>query len=191
MPEDDSGRSTDLSDVFLRAMATPAIRPIAVWMISVAGVLPCLLIHALSDDASWVHEDNFWLIVLGPPLSFLGSLQEGLSGELWLNKDFHAVHRGSYEPWQYSVVRAYTLRVLLPFAALLWVFAAFRVSVGRRINSSLCQLYIASFLITSGRLEHLWWVGVVLSAAMVSMYWNLDFFRRIRAADVEFERDGI
>jgi hypothetical protein len=68
---------------------------------------------------------------------------------------------------------------------------AFRVCVGRRITSSLCQLYIASFLITSGRLEHLWWVGVVLSAAMVSMYWNLEFFRQIRVTEVEFERDGI
>ena len=90
MPDDDSGGSTDLSDVFLRAMATPVIRPIAVWMISVAGVLPCLLIHPLSHDAGWVLEDDFWLIVLGPPLSFIGGLQEGLSGVLWVNKHVYA-----------------------------------------------------------------------------------------------------
>lgn len=191
MPEDDSVGSTDLSDVFLRAMATPFIRPIAVWIISVAGVLPCLLIHALADDTSWVHEDDFWLIVLGSPLSFIGSLGQGLDGALWVNKDEYAAHRASYEPWEYSAVRVYTLRILLPAAALLWVRAAFLVCVGRRITSGLCQLFIASFFITSGRLEHLWWVGVALSAAMVTMYWNLEFFRRIRLDEVEFERDGI
>jgi hypothetical protein len=174
MPEDDSGGSTDLSDVFLQAMATPVFRPIAVWMISVAGVFPCLMIHALSDVDGWVREDDFWLIVLGPPVSLIGGLGEGMS-----------------EAWKHSLVRVWTLRVLLPLGALLWGLAAFRVCAGRRIHSSLCHLYFASFLITSGWLEHLWWVGVLLSAGMVWMYWNMKFFGRIRAEEQEFERDGI
>jgi hypothetical protein len=191
MPDEDSAGSTDLSDVFLRAMATPVIRPIAVWMISVAGVLPCLVILTLSNDNIGVHKDDFWLIVLGPPLSFIGALEQGLDGALWVNKEQWAQHRDSYEPWEYSVMRVYTLRILLPIAALLWVRAALLVCFGKRISSSLYHLFIASFLITSGRLEHLWWVGVGLSAAMVLVYCNLEIFRGMRVAEVEYDRDGI
>jgi len=190
MLDDDRDRSTDLADVFRSAFATPILRPLAVWMASVAGTAACLLIPVVLWEIDFMHSwDDFWLVVLGAPLTLIGGVMAGVDGSwLWVRNAEFSRPSSQLEPWEYSAIRVWTLRLLLVPAVLLWFRAAVRVCRGRWIATSLCHLFAASFLMNSGRLEERWWVAVFLTVVMVVAFWRMKAFRHWRTAEAEFEQ---
>lgn len=193
MADDDSARSTDPVDVLRGAMAAPWLRVLTMWMVSAAGTAACLLIGVLSSsmvsDSEW---DAHWLTILGVPLSFIGSVNEWIQSTYHWDGDSDFAHfQSKFEPWQYSMVRVWTFRLLLIPAVLLWLRAAWQVCAGRRPVTCLCHVFATSFLLTASRLEGRWWIGVLLAAAMVVLWFSWPGFRALRAAEGEYERDGI
>lgn len=180
MPEDDSTQSTDVVDVLRGALAAPWLRVFTVWLVSAAGTAPALFLdHWIrggreSQGYSLGGDYDFWLVTFGVPISFVGSIVEGVYDE-YLRAD-------SVE---------WLLRVLLLAALLLWFRAAIRICAGRWLATSLCHLFTASFFIATGRFGSHWCVGVILTAVMIVAWFKWAGFRELRAAEADYERDGI
>lgn len=184
MPQDDSTESTDLIDVMRGALAAPWLRVLVVWLVSAAGTVPVLAIHQISlmaikrwhivyDPLEWRADyDDFWMVSLGAPVSFIGSIVE------WR--------------WYYGPAVIEWLVILLSFAAaLIWLRAAIRVCAGRWLATSVCHLFGASSTMSTGWLGAFWWIGVGLTAVMVIAWYWWDGFRELRASEADYERDGI
>jgi hypothetical protein len=180
MPEDDSTQSTDVVDVLRGALAAPWLRVFTLWLVSAAGTAPALFLDQLlhggreSQGYSLGGDYDFWLVTFGVPISFVGSIVEGVYNE-------HL--RADAIEW--------LLRVLLLAATLVWLRAAIRVCAGRWLATSLAHLFAASFFIATGRFGNLWWVGTTLTAVMIVVWFKWPGFRELRAAETDYERDGI
>jgi hypothetical protein len=173
MPEDDSTQTTDLVDVLRGALAAPWLRVLTVWLISAAGTAPALFLDKLirvvreSQGRSLGGDYDFWMVTCFVPISFIGSIEGG-------------------------VYDRYLLLLVLALAAtLLWLRAAIRICAGRWLATSLAHLYAASFFIAAGRFGNHWWVGTILTAIMIVVWFKWPGFRELRATEADYERDGI